>query len=422
MKTFEYPCTGNIGIEGFGAYLEQEVCEPRRNINLFAKELKEQFCKNSDAHISLVNSGSSANLVAALALAEKVRKVGKPMTAIMSGFTFPTTVSALLMAGFEVRLIDVEEGGFNMKFTDLWEPSVICITHFLGFAADIRRWREFANRRGAFILQDACETLDLRIAPDRWPALAFGDITTWSFYHPHHLSSYGGGAVITLSQEDYALVDSIAHWGRACKCHIYETLCHVPVGPAHQFTYERLGVNVEMSELNACFGRWQLRNWEQIETIRKRNYRLLYNALSKEPCLKVWPMPDDTGSPFVFPIYLNCNADINDIYKPLYDLGVEIRTLMGGATCEQAAYKGKLQFGDDQANAKHMAQKTFFVGIHNTLSEEAVASVAQHICTWAKAQYELEHPQKEEKNGFLHRMVRKFRDFMERLTGEAEDF
>ena len=314
-----------------------------------------------------------------MALAEKVRASGKPLTAIASAFTFPTTVSALLMADFKVRLVDIAPDDFNMQFTDLWKPSVICLTHFLGFSADIRRWREFADKHSIFILQDACETLDLRIGGGR-PAFQYGDITTWSFYHPHHLSSYGGGAVITLNRDDYALADSIAHWGRACKCHIDEDLCQVPVGPAHQFTYERLGLNVEISELNACFGRWQLQKWEEIEAVRICNYDTLYGRLKNRPGIKVWPRPQDTGSPFVFPIRLDCGADITDIYPVLYDLGMEIRTLMGGATCRQEAFRGKLLLGDDQTHAVSMAEKTFFVGIHHTLPTEQLAVVADAIC------------------------------------------
>lgn len=100
MKTYRYPCTGNISLKSFGKYLESEIGEPRRNLRLFAQELNYQL---GCTHITLTNSGSSANLVAALAMAEKCRKTGKPLTAVASAFTFPTTISSLLMAGFRVK-------------------------------------------------------------------------------------------------------------------------------------------------------------------------------------------------------------------------------------------------------------------------------------------------------------------------------
>lgn len=377
-QTFKYPCTGNISLKGFGSYLESQIGKPRRNINLFANELSGRF---GPEYLSLVNSGSSANLVAAMALADKLRKEGRPLKAVASGFTFPTTMSSLLMAGFEVRLLDIEKDGFNLD-ADLLEPeeeapTLIAVTHFLGFPANMKHISEYARAHGALILQDACETINL-LDEDGRPYFEYGDITTWSFYHPHHLSSYGGGAVITNNIDDYALVDSIAHWGRACKCHIDSALCSVPNGPTHQFTYMRPGVNVEMSELNAAFGRWQLADWDRIEEQRLRNYGILYDILKDNQNLRVWTLPNIGGSPFVFPIQLVNGMTIRDAYRLLSAETIEIRTLMGGATCQQEAFKGKITH-DSQSNAIAMADNTFFVGVHHTLSEEAIRYVANKI-------------------------------------------
>lgn len=379
MKTYRYPCTGNISLKGFGEYLENEIGEPRRNIRLFADELNQQL---GSRYITLTNSGSSANLVAALALAEKCRKAGKPLTAFASAFTFPTTISSLLLAGFKITLIDVEPNGFNMDLTLLQSQpspaSVIAITHFLGFFCDTKAICEYAIANDSFVLQDACETFNtVNYFTDDVERL-YGDITTLSFYHPHHLSSYGGGAVICPNKEDYILCDSIAHWGRACKCHIDENLCQNPDGPAHQFTYERLGVNVEISELNACFGRWQLQRWQQYEWQRRENYQILYNMLKDNPNLKLWEVEADAPSRFVFPIKLTNGITVKDTWEQLSPKGVEIRTLMCGATCTQPAFKDLVDFGD-QSNAIEMADTTFFVGIHQTLTNNDVKAVARII-------------------------------------------
>lgn len=382
MNIYRYPCTGNISIKGFGEFLENEIREPRRNIRLFTDELNELF---GSKYLTLTNSGSSANLVAALALAEKCRASGKPLTAIASAFTFPTTVSSLRLAGFEVTLVDVEKGGFNIDVEKLKSvkpvASVFAVTHFLGFACDVRSICQYAREYGSFVLQDACETFNLQnhLQEDKdYRYCLLGDITTLSFYHPHHLSSYGGGAVICNDKEDYILCDSITHWGRACKCHIDESLCHNPEGPSHQFTYERIGVNVEISELNACFGRWQLRNWSNIERKRITNYLLLYKHMKDNPNLQVWKQESRDDSKFVFPIRLNNGMTVRQAWELLSPKGVEIRTLMGGATCTQPAFMN-LATADNQANAKEMADTTFFVGIHHTLTEEDVATVANII-------------------------------------------
>ncbi len=376
-KTYDYPCTRYIDLAGFGAYLEQESRGVRMNINKFTQELRTRF---GIPYLTLVNSGSSANLVAALAMAEKVKQAGRPMTAAISAFTFPTTVSALLLAGFRLVLVDVEEGGFNLSLRKLQESKeefgLIAPTHFLGFPCDLTGLRHYADERHCFILQDACETFGMRVGDKQ--AFLYGDISTWSFYHPHHLSSFGGGGVISLSQEDALLIDSIAHWGRACRCHTDESLCRVPAGPAHQFTYERLGVNVEISELNACFGRWMLRRWESMEQCRLGNYAILLDTLRDLPSIRVWEAPDISCSPFVFPIHMLNGMTVTDACKHLSREGIEIRTLMGGAANEQAAYRKQL--GEEiRQHAHHMAETCFFVGIHHTLPAADVRHVAQRL-------------------------------------------
>ena len=379
MNTYRYPCTGNISLKGFGEYLEKEIGEPRRNLRLFAEELNQHL---GSRYITLTNSGSSANLVAALALAEKCRKAGKPLTAFASAFTFPTTISSLLLAGFKITLIDVEPDGFNMDISILKSQhipaSVIAVTHFLGLFCDTKAICDYAIANDSFVLQDACETFNTIDYLNDDVERIYSDITTLSFYHPHHLSSYGGGAVICPDKEDYILCDSISHWGRACKCHIEESLCRNPDGPAHQFTYERLGVNVEMSELNACFGRWQLQRWHHYEWRRRENYQLLYDMLKDNPNLKLWKVEAGAPSRFVFPIRLTNGMTVKDAWERLSPKGVEIRTLMGGATCTQPAFKDLVDFLD-QSNAVEMADTTFFVGIHQTLSRNNIKAVARII-------------------------------------------
>ena len=383
VNSYRYPCTNNIGINGFGQFLEQEIGEPRRNIRLFAMEFGKLLSEDNDdvaKHIVLVNSGSSANLVAALTMAEKCKKAGKPLTVAASAFTFPTTVSSFLLAGFTIKLIDVEQNGFNMSIDKLYQekepPSVVAITHFLGFPADMNALKKYQEATGCFILQDACETLNTHLGDT--PLYLFGDIITWSFYHPHHLSSYGGGAIYSFANEDYVLIDSIAHWGRACKCHINEDLCTIPIGPAHQFTYENIGVNVEMSELNACFGRWQLRNWNEIEAKRQQNYQRLYDALSNHPHLQVWPFHNHRhDSPFVFPIFSK-DKNVLEVFHVMAPLGIEIRTLLGGAICDQEAFRERLSH-DGCPNARYMSEHTFFVGCHNTINVKDIDAVSSAI-------------------------------------------
>lgn len=380
---YTYPCTRNIDLIGFGSFLEKEIGKPRKNLKEFAAEFGKLVSTPGDDisnHLVLVNSGSSANLVAALALAHKCRRENRPLTAVASAFTFPTTISSLLMAGFSVRIVDVDKMSFNLSVERLREekecPSLVVVTHFLGFPADMNALVKLRDEKGFIILQDACETFNARIGDQ--PLCKYGDIVTWSFYHPHHLSSYGGGAVYSVCVDDFMMTDSIAHWGRACKCHIDPSLCSLSAGPAHQFTYENIGVNVEMSELNACFGRWQLREWEKIEAQRQKNYSILYKMLSGKDNISVWPFFNDRkDSPFVFPILYKVGT-VDDVFERLSVKGIEIRTLMGGAVCQQNAFQGKVVF-DNCDNASYLSRHTFFVGCHHTLSESDIKYIGEQI-------------------------------------------
>ncbi|MDE1151633.1 MAG: DegT/DnrJ/EryC1/StrS family aminotransferase [Micavibrio sp.] len=382
MSNFRYPCTGRVSTKGFGAFLEEQTGASRNNLGQFTAALGKTF---SAERLTLVNSGSSANLVAALALAEQLKAAGKPLEAVAAAYTFPTTLSALGFAGFNVRLVDTEEGGFNMcpaalERALLQKPAtLVCVTHFLGFAAQMDRIMPLARASGAFVLQDACETMDLTGAGGI-PLHKMGDMTTWSFYHPHHMSSFGGGAVIAGNDALYRLADSISHWGRACTCHIDPATCTAPKGFSHNFSYVRQGVNVEMSELNACFGRFQLQNWDALEAARKQRYDLLLAELSDIPGVKTYPRDTANGSPFVFPITLSGETSAQAA-AALATQGIECRSLMGGAMTQQPAFQNMAS--DGTPHAIKQATQSFFVGIHQTLPLEDVA----HVAAALKARY-----------------------------------
>jgi len=372
MAHLRFPCTGRVSPKGFPEFLASELGDSRRNIGLFATELAARF---GGGRITLVNSGSSANLAAALALREETGR-GEAITA---GFTFPTTVAALQLAGYTVRVADTERGGFNLDpkaFERAITPrtKLVCVTHFIGFPAKLRAILKIARAQGILVLQDACETMHLPIGGKA--AHTYGDLSTWSFYHPHHISAYGGGGVIAHDPERHRLVESVVHWGRECTCHYDPTSCRAPKGTSHQFYYQRVGQNIEMSELNAAFGRWQLLRWEHQEAMRIQSYDVLLEALRSVSTVKVWPSPSKEFSPFVFPISVR-SGDAQDLTTRLRARGVEVRTLMGGAITRQPAYR-RLK-SDGTANCLAMAASSFFVGIHQTLPHEDVRAVAEII-------------------------------------------
>jgi CDP-6-deoxy-D-xylo-4-hexulose-3-dehydrase len=373
MSRYRYPCTGPVETQGFERFIAEHLGPSRANLKHFGAELGARF---GAPHLALVNSGSSANLAAALALAERV---GPGAHALTAGFTFPTTLSSLLTAGFEVTVVDTEAGGFCIDAAAVRRAlkphtRVVCVTHFLGFPAALEAVLEVARERDLLVLQDACETMDLRVAGK--PAHAHGTLTTWSFYHPHHLSSFGGGAVVCTDAKWLRRVESLTHWGRECTCHYDASACTAPEGIHHHFHYTRQGHNLEMSELNACFGRFQLRAWESFEQKRHAHYATLYEALRDEPGLTVYKAPEGNGSPFVFPLTVN-DGDAAPLARRLMARGVEVRTLMGGAITRQPAYRHVPH--DGVPNCTRLAEASLFVGIHQTLPDEDVAAVARIV-------------------------------------------
>lgn len=354
-----YPCTGHLDLSGFSDMLGRELGPSRKNLHAFAAELAREFAA---PHVTLVNSGSSANLAAAVALRE-VCEVQRPR-ALIAGFTFPTTASALLTAGFDVHVVDTEPGGFCIDPAAVArvmgpEVAVIAATHFLGFPAALDALPL------CHLLVDACESMAVS---------ARATLTTWSFYHPHHLSAYGGGAVIAQNAAMQRILESIAHWGRECVCHVPSLECRAPPGRDHNFTYVRQGFNLEMSELNACFGRFQLARFTADEVQRKRRYAILLDALAELREVTTWPMPADWGSPFVFPIAVDSAERCSAVCDRLFERGVEARTLMGGAITGHFPYAHLPN--DGLANCRDLSARAFFVGIHQTLPEDDVRAVA----------------------------------------------
>ncbi len=371
MRSFRYPCTGHVSHEGFAAFLEQELGAPRRNLQAFNREL----CQSFDAeHLVLVNSGSSANLAAILAMIERVGPGGHALTA---GFTFSTTLAALLFAGLEVSVVDIEPHGFCIDpeaVRRAIKPNtrIVCATHFLGYPADVEALAALCREHDLLLLQDGCEGMDLRRGGQ--PTHRWGTLSTWSFYHPHHLPAHGGGAIVCPDEAWRRQLESLTHWGRDCTCHYEPERCLAPEGIDHFFSYTRLGLNLEMSELNACFGRFQLRQWQAIEERRRLHHGILYEALRDSPAVRVYPMPLDSGTPAVFPITLR-RGDVHELAGRLAERGVETRSLMGGVVTRQPAFRHVPH--DGLARCQALSERSFFTGIHQTLAVEDVRDIAR---------------------------------------------
>jgi CDP-6-deoxy-D-xylo-4-hexulose-3-dehydrase len=256
------------------------------------------------------------------------------------------------------------------------QVAAVVVTHFLGLPAQLSCIRKAARGHGAMLVQDACETMNLQV--DGTSLYEHGDLITHSFYHPHHLSSFGGGAVVAPAPDLQDQVQSIVHWGRACRCHYDAGRCEAPAGLNHSFWYEREGLNVEMSELNACFARWQLRSWPEQEARRWEHWRIWESALANLPGVQTWS-PGGNVSPFVFPIGV-APERFSALTHEILARGIEVRSLMGGAMHRHPAYRHLAHAGLKQCEA--MGARSFFVGLHQTLDTgrvERAAAVVREV-------------------------------------------
>jgi dTDP-4-amino-4,6-dideoxygalactose transaminase len=370
----QFPCTGRVSNEGFADFIAKELGDSRHNLRSLESELKQTL---GAPFVTLVNSGSSANLAAAILIKQRC---GARRRVLMAGFSFPTTIASFSLLGFDVRLVDTEPNGFNLDPDALDgelddQVAAVVVTHFLGFPAQLGRIASATRQHGAVLVQDACETMNLQV--DGLSLYELGDLVTHSFYHPHHLSSFGGGAVVAQSSEFNDHIQSIVHWGRSCRCHYDPMGCEAPAGLNHNFWYLREGVNVEMSELNACFARWQLRSWPEQEARRWEHWRLWERAVAGTPGVQIWQAHANL-SPFVFPIGI-APGRFAAVSREIIARGVEVRSLMGGAMHRHPAYQHLAH--DRLKQCEALGARSFFVGLHQTLETKRVERAATIVRT-----------------------------------------
>lgn len=367
------PCTGRVSVEGFADFLREELGPSRQNLTLCAQEFGATLGAD---FVTLVNSGSSANLAAAIWV--KQRALPGRRRVLLAGFSFPTTIASFTLLGFEVALVDTERDGFNLCPEALraalrGDEAAVVVTHFLGFPARLAEIAELTRAHGALLVQDACETMNLRLG--QTPIYDFGDIVTHSFYHPHHLTSFGGGAVVVRTREEHDHLQSIVHWGRECRCHYDPARCTAPAGHDHNFWYIREGVNLAMSELNACFARWQLRTWPEQEAARWAAWRVWEDALRDAPRVRLWPAEQNI-SPFVFPIGVGRDR-FAATAEAVRAAGVEVRSLMGGAIHRHPAYRHLAHAG--LVHCEEVGASAFFTGIHQTVPLDDLRVAAARV-------------------------------------------
>jgi len=358
-------------------------------------------------YCSLVNSGSSANLLAFMALTSPLlgdRKIRRGDEVITVAAGFPTTVAPVIQYGAVPVFVDVTIPQYNID-TDMLENAVsektkaVMVAHTLGNPFDLIIVADFCKRHHLWLIEDNCDALGSQYEVDgKWHFTGtIGDIGTSSFYPSHHMTMGEGGAVYTGNPLLHKIVRSLRDWGRDCVCLSgHDNLCghrfdkqygELPVGYDHKYVYSHLGYNLKATDMQAAVGCAQLEKLPEFVERRRRNFALLYDRLLglkdrivlPEACVHAKP------SWFGFPITCREGTDRKRVVTKIEDKGIQTRMLFAGNLTKHPCFD-EMRIGGNGyrvigklSNTDRIMKDTFWVGVYPGMTEEMLELMAETI-------------------------------------------
>lgn len=363
-------------------------------------------------YCSLVNSGSSANLLAFYALTAPElgsRRIFRGDEVITVAAGFPTTVAPILQFGAVPVFVDMDIPQYNVDASLLeqaWSPKVkaVMIAHSLGNPFDVQAVVDFCRRHQLWLIEDNCDALGSEVLVDgQWKKTGtVGDIGTSSFYPPHHMTMGEGGAVYTNNPELHKYVNSFRDWGRECWCvGGIDNTCGkrftgqfgtLPAGYDHKYVYSHLGFNLKATDLQAAIGCAQLEKLDEIVARRRHNHAFLLQQLEDVPGL-ILPEPAAGSRPSWFGFLLTVREDAgftrNELTRYLEEHKIQTRNLFAGNLLRHPAF-ATLEAGRDYRVAGSLARTdrimndTFWIGVYPGMTDEKLQYMADCIKTFCK--------------------------------------
>lgn len=358
-------------------------------------------------HCSLVNSGSSANLLAFMALTSPLlgdRAVRRGDEVITVAAGFPTTVTPIIQYGAIPVFVDVTIPQYNIDTSLLSvalseKTKAVMIAHTLGNPFDLVAVKAFCEQHQLWLIEDNCDALGSQV---EWHGEmrftgTIGDIGTSSFYPPHHMTMGEGGAVYTNNGLLNRIVRSLRDWGRDCICpsgrdnicgHRFEhQYGELPVGYDHKYVYSHFGYNLKATDLQAAIGCAQLDKISHFVQRRQENHNRLYAALSNMQTKLILPIPCSGTNPSWFGFLITCREGIdrNRVVAYLESHGIQTRALFAGNLIMHPCFdemrtsgQGYRAVGDlEQTN--RIMRDTFWVGVYPGMTNEMIDFVAAQI-------------------------------------------
>lgn len=363
------------------------------------KEFSKEFSKFIGlSHCLLVNSGSSANLLAIGALCSQRRKnpIRPGDEIITTALAFPTTLAPILQYGLVPVFVDVDPYTYNID-TDALKNALssrtraIAFAHTLGNPADMGKIMDIAKENDLEIIEDTCDALGARYGGRMCGT--FGTFSTFSFYAAHHITMGEGGALCTDDNELYRIAMSLRDWGRACYCETGEgnkdgacrnrfgfNFAGMPKGYDHKYTYIDIGYNLKPMDIGCAIGRKQLMKLSGFIRSRNENFRSLYEHLNRYEKELILPKTAEGAEPswFAFPITISGNAAFSrgEIVGFLEARGIETRMLFSGNILRHPGFAGiKKRISGTLLNSDRILERSFFIGVYPGIDEKRLEHV-----------------------------------------------
>ena len=365
-----------------------------------AEYLKVKFC-------SLVNSGSSANLVAFMTLTSHLlgdRRVNRGDEVITVAAGFPTTVTPIIQYGAVPVFVDVTIPEYNIDVTQLEKAlssktKAVMIAHTLGNPFDLKAVKDFCKKNNLWLIEDNCDALGSRYEIDgeyRYTG-TIGDIGTSSFYPPHHMTMGEGGAVYTNDPLLNKIARSFRDWGRDCVCpsgmdnkcgHRFDKQYgELPLGYDHKYVYSHFGYNLKATDMQAAIGCAQLDKFPSFVEKRKENHAFLSEALNDLTDKLILPIATKNADPSWFGFMITCKDEgaREKIVPFLESKGVQTRMLFAGNLTKHPCFDEMRASGSgyrvigNLAVTDRIMKDTFWIGVYPGMTKEMLEYMSDAI-------------------------------------------
>ena len=382
----------------------------------YAEQFEKEFAELLGVqHCSLTNSGSSANLLAFMALTSSrlgVRRIEPGDEVITVAAGFPTTVAPIIQYGAVPVFVDVALPTYNVDCSQLenafsGRTKAVMLAHTLGNPFDLKSVKAFCDRHNLWLIEDNCDALGSRYFHNgEWRYTGtIGHMGTSSFYPPHHMTMGEGGAVYTDDTTLKRLVESFRDWGRDCWCpsgrdntcgnRFTQQFGELPYGYDHKYVYSHFGYNLKVTDMQAAIGCAQLEKLPGFIGARKQNWRLLRDGLADLGDRFILPEPTPDADPSWFGFLLTVREEAgftrDEIVNHLESKGIQTRMLFAGNLIKHPCFdemrkegKGYRLVGSLE-NTDRIMRDTFWVGVYPGMTDQMLEYMVKTIRGFVKA-------------------------------------